>query len=117
MKWKCEADDRYIKFTLDDGRISEVREGEEALFGPHYAVLAELYHKKARLRVVEKDGLGTLIEAETGRIVSQDVPGKWAELRPHIGHKLYVGDHCCEELIYVECVECGEYIYDCVWYE
>ncbi len=34
----------------------------------------------------------------------------------HVGHKLYLGDHCCEELIYVECVECGEYIYDCAYY-
>ena len=116
MKWKCEADDRYIKFTLDDGRIAGMRERGEK-FGPRYKVLSELYHKKAQLAVVERDGQGTLIEVETGRIVTQDRPGRWAELRPHIGHELYVGDHCCEELIYVECVECDEYIYDCVYYE
>lgn len=116
MVWKCKVTDRYIQYVDDDGRIAGMRERGEA-FGPHYAVLSVLYHKKARLAVVEKDGLGTLVEAKTGRVVAQDVPGKWAELRPHIGHKLYVGDHCCEELIYVECVECGEYIYDCVWYE
>ena len=85
MKWKCEADDRYIKFTLDDGQTADMR-GREEEFGPHYAVLAELYRKKARLAVVEKDGLGTLVEAGTGRVVLQDVPGKWAELRPHVGH-------------------------------
>jgi len=116
MKWKCEADDRYIKFTLDDGRIAGMRERGEA-FGPHYAVLSVLYHKKARLAVVEKDGLGTLVEAKTGRVVAQDVPGKWAELRPHVGHELYIGDFCGEDLIYVECVSCRTLIYDRPWYE
>ena len=101
MKWTCETDDRYIKFT----------------FGPHYAVLSVLYHKKARLAVVEKDGLGTLVEAETGRVVAQDVPGKWAELRPHVGHELYIGDFCGEDLVYVECVPCRTLIYDRPWYE
>ena len=116
MKWKCEADDRYIKFTLDDGRTADMR-GREAEFGPHYAVLSELYHKKARLAVVEKDGLGTLVEAKTGRVVAQDVSGEWAELRPHIGHELYMGDFVGEELIYVECVPCRTLIYDRPWYE
>ncbi len=116
MKWKCEADDRYIKFTLDDGQTADMR-GREEEFGPHYAVLAELYRKKARLAVVEKDGLGTLVEAGTGRVVSQDVPGKWAELRPHVGHELYIGDFCGEDLIYVECVSCRTLIYDRPWYE
>ena len=55
MKWKCEADDRYIKFTLDDGQTADMCGREEA-FGPHYAVLSELYRKKARLAVVEKTG-------------------------------------------------------------
>ncbi len=116
MKWKCEVDDRYIKFTLDDGRTAGMH-GREEEVGPHYAALAELYHKKAWLAVVEKDGLGTLIEAETGRVVAQDVPGKWAELRPHIGHELYMGDFCFEDLIYVECVPCNTLIYDRPWYE
>lgn len=116
MVWKCKVDDRYIQFVDDDGRIAGMRARGEK-FGPKYTALAELYHKKARLAVVKRDGQGTLIEAETGRIVAQDRPGRWAELRPHIGHELYVGDHCCEELIYVECVECDEYIYDCVYYE
>lgn len=116
MKWKCKIDDRYVVIALDDGRISGMRERGEA-FGPRYSVLAELYHRKAPLAVVKRDGFGTLVEAATGRVVAQDRPGKWAELLPHVGHKLYVGDHCCEELIYVECVECGEYIYDCVYYE
>ena len=116
MKWKYEADDRYIKITLDDGRIAGMRARGEK-FGPKYTALAELYHKKAKLAVVLRDGRGTLIEKETGRIVAQDVPGKWAELRPHVGHELYFGDHVCEELIYVECVECEEYIYDCAYYE
>ena len=116
MKWKCEADDRYIKFTLDEGQTADMR-GREEEFGPHYAVLAELYRKKARLAVVEKDGLGTLVEAEMGRVVAQDVPGKWAELRPHVGHELYIGDFCGEDLIYVECVPCRTLIYDRPWYE
>lgn len=116
MKWRLKADDRYVVIGLDEGRIAGMRERGEK-FGPKYTALAELYHKNARLAVVKRDGHGTLIEAATGRIVAQDRPGKWAELLPHIGHELYVGDHACEELIYVECVECDEYIYDCVWYE
>ncbi len=116
MVWKCKVTDRYIQYVDDDDRIAGMRErGEE--FGPKYTALAELYHKKARLTVVENDGLGTLIEAETGRVVAQDVPGKWAELRPHIGHELYMGDFCFEDLIYVECVHCRTLIYDRPWYE
>ncbi len=116
MKWRYRVDDRYVVIGLDDGRISGMKErGEE--FGPNYTALAELYHKEAKLAVVMRDGKGTLVEAKTGRIVAQDRPGHWAELRPHIGHELYIGDHCCEELIYVECMKCGDYIYDCAWYE
>lgn len=116
MKWRCRVDDRYIVIGVDDGRIAGMKARGEN-FGPKYTELAELYHKDARLAVVLRDGQGTLIEVDTGRIVAQDRPGRWAELRPHIGHELYIGDHCCEELIYVECVECGDYIYDCAWYE
>lgn len=116
MKWRYKVTERYVQIGIDDGRISGMKErGEE--FGPNYTTLSKLYEKNARLAVVERDGMGTLIDTETGRVVAQDEPGKWAELRPHIGHTLEMGDHCCEELIYVECVQCGEYIYDCAWYE
>ncbi len=91
MVWKCKVMDRYIQYVDDDGRIAGTRERGEA-FGDKYTALAELYHKKARLAVVERDGPGTLIEAETGRIVAHDRPGRWTELRPHIGHELYMGD-------------------------
>ena len=101
MKWRYKVTDRYVQVGIDDGRISSMKErGEE--FGPQYTVLSKLYEKDARL---------------TGLVVAQDKPGEWAELRPHIGHRLEMGDHCCEELIYVECVDCNLYIYDRAWYE
>ncbi|MBP5199069.1 MAG: hypothetical protein J6Z82_00255 [Schwartzia sp.] len=116
MKWRYKVTDRYVQVGIDDGRISSMKErGEE--FGPQYTVLSRLYEKEARLEIVERDGQGTLVEAETGLVVAQDKPGEWAELRPHIGHRLEMGDHCCEELIYVECVDCNLYIYDRAWYE
>ena len=80
-------------------------------------MLAKLYQNGACPEVVERNGQGTLIDKKTGFVISQDQPGKWAELHPHIGHKLYMGDHCFGELIFVECIECNMYIYDCAWNE
>ncbi|MBO6209761.1 MAG: hypothetical protein J6N99_03615, partial [Schwartzia sp.] len=70
-------------------------------FDPRYTVVSKLYKNKAQLEVVERDGQGTLIDKNMGWVIAQDQPRKWAELRPHIGHQLYMGDHCCSELIYV----------------
>ena len=118
MEWKCKVDDRYVTFVHDDGhgRIAEMKARGEK-FGPRYTLISKLYENKAKLEVVERNGHGTLIDKNTGWVIAQDQPGKWAELRPHIGHQLYMGDHCCGKLIFVECVKCSDYIYDCTWYE
>ena len=52
MKWKCKVDDRYVTFTLDDGRIAEMKKRGEK-FGPRYTVISKLYENKAQLEVVE----------------------------------------------------------------
>ncbi len=116
MEWKCKADDRYVSVSADNGLVAEMKANGEA-FGPKYTVLSKLYENGACLEVVEQNGQAMLIDKETGYIIAQDIPGKWAELRPHIGHELYMGDFCCGECIFVECVECGMLIYDCTWYE
>lgn len=116
MAWKCEETEREIKLFWDDGFIAEMEARGEKL-GDQYQVMAELYKKHARLSVVEKDGRGTLIETETGRVIAQDEPGKYANFRPHIGHELYMSDFCAGELIFVECVPCRTMIYDCPWNE
>ena len=65
MKWKCKVDDRYVTFTLDDGRIAEMKKRGEK-FGPRYTVISKLYENKAQLEVVERNGQGTLIDKNTG---------------------------------------------------
>lgn len=116
MVWKCRVDDRYVSISLVDDTIDEMKKNGEK-FGPRYTVLSKLYENGAHPEVVMQNGQGTLIDKNTGFVIAQDRPGKWAELRPHIGHELYMGDFCGGQLIYVECVECRSLIYDCAWNE